>query len=96
MGIEQVSANRSFGGVQGVYKHASSTTGTEMTFSVFVPPQVEGSKLPIVWYLSGLTCNHANVTEKGEFRRACADLGLIFIAPDRPAHRRRAAMYPAL
>ncbi|GLV26970.1 S-formylglutathione hydrolase [Sphingobium sp. TomTYG45] len=82
MGIEQVSANRSFEGVQGVYKHASSTTGTEMTFSVFVPPQAEGSKLPIVWYLSGLTCNHANVTEKGEFRRACADLGLIFIAPD--------------
>ena len=82
MGIEQVSTNRSFGGVQGVYRHASSTTGTEMTFSVFVPPQAEGSKLPIVWYLSGLTCNHANVTEKGEFRRACADLGLIFIAPD--------------
>ena len=82
MGIEQVSANRSFEGVQGVYKHASSATGTEMTFSVFVPPQAEGRKLPIVWYLSGLTCNHANVTEKGEFRRACADLGLIFIAPD--------------
>ena len=82
MGIEQVSANRSFEGVQGVYKHASSATGTEMTFSVFVPPQAEGRKLPIVWYLSGLTCNHANVTEKGEFRRACADLGLIFISPD--------------
>ena len=82
MGIEQVSANRSFEGVQGVYKHASSATGTEMTFSVFVPPQAEGRKLPIVWYLSGLTCTHANVTEKGEFRRACADLGLIFIAPD--------------
>lgn len=82
MGIEQVSANRSFEGVQGVYKHASSTTGTEMTFSVFVPSEAEGGKLPIVWYLSGLTCNHANVTEKGEFRRACAELGLIFIAPD--------------
>lgn len=82
MGIEQVSANCSFEGVQGVYKHASSATGTEMTLSVFVPPQAEGRKLPIVWYLSGLTCTHANVTEKGEFRRACADLGLIFIAPD--------------
>ena len=82
MSIEQVSASRSFEGVQGVYKHASSATGTEMTFSVFVPPQAEGRKLPIVWYLSGLTCTHANVTEKGEFRRACADLGLIFIAPD--------------
>ncbi|GLV31028.1 S-formylglutathione hydrolase [Sphingobium sp. TomTYG75] len=82
MSIEQVSASRSFECVQGVYKHASSATGTEMTFSVFVPPQAEGRKLPIVWYLSGLTCTHANVTEKGEFRRACADLGLIFIAPD--------------
>jgi S-formylglutathione hydrolase len=82
MSIEQLSASRSFEGVQGVYKHASSATGTEMTFSVFVPPQAEGRKLPIVWYLSGLTCTHANVTEKGEFRRACADLGLIFIAPD--------------
>lgn len=82
MSIEQVSASRSFEGVQGVYKHASSATGTEMTFSVFVPPQAEGRKLPIVWYLSGLTCTHANVTEKGEFRRACADLGLIFVAPD--------------
>lgn len=82
MGIEQVSASRSFEGVQGVYKHVSSATGTEMTFSVFVPTQAEGRKLPIVWYLSGLTCTHANVTEKGEFRRACADLGLIFIAPD--------------
>ena len=82
MGIEQVSASRSFEGVQGVYKHVSIATGTEMTFSVFVPTQAEGRKLPIVWYLSGLTCTHANVTEKGEFRRACADLGLIFIAPD--------------
>ena len=82
MAIEQVSANRSFEGVQGVYRHASSTTGTEMTFSVFVPAQAGGGKLPIVWYLSGLTCTHANVTEKGEFRRACAELGLIFVAPD--------------
>jgi S-formylglutathione hydrolase len=82
MALEQVSANRAFGGVQGVYKHASSATGTEMTFSVFVPPHAAGTKLPVVWYLSGLTCTHANVTEKGEFRRACAELGLIFVAPD--------------
>lgn len=80
--IEQVSANRSHGGTQGVYKHGSVETGTEMTFSVFVPPHAEGAKLPVVWYLSGLTCTHANVTEKGEFRSACAELGLIFVAPD--------------
>ncbi|QCB38731.1 S-formylglutathione hydrolase [Sphingobium sp. PAMC28499] len=80
--METVSTNRAFGGIQGVYRHASRETGTEMTFSVFVPPHAPGAKLPVVWYLSGLTCTHANVTEKGEFRRACAELGLIFVAPD--------------
>ena len=82
MAIETVSTNRSFDGVQGVYKHASRETGTSMTFSVYVPPHQAGVKLPAVWYLSGLTCTHANVTEKGEFRQACAELGLIFVAPD--------------
>lgn len=82
MGLETLSTNRSFGGVQGVYKHASAATGTDMTFSVYVPDHAPGAKLPVVWYLSGLTCTHANVTEKGEFRRLCAELGLIFIAPD--------------
>ena len=82
MTIETVSTNVAFGGVQGVYRHASTATGTDMTFSVYVPPHEEGAVLPIVWFLSGLTCTHANVTEKGEFRRACAELGLIFIAPD--------------
>ena len=80
--METVSKNIAHGGVQGVYKHASKETGTEMTFSVFVPPHEEGAKLPVVWYLSGLTCTHANVTEKGEFRKRCAELGLIFVAPD--------------
>lgn len=82
MSVEQVSANLAFGGVQGVYKHASTATGTDMTFSVYVPPHEAGTKLPVVWYLSGLTCTHANVTEKGEFRRVCAELGLILVAPD--------------
>jgi S-formylglutathione hydrolase len=82
MTLETVSTNTAFGGVQGVYKHSSKATGTEMTFSVFVPPHVPVAKLPVVWYLSGLTCTHANVTDKGEFREACAQLGLIFVAPD--------------
>ena len=82
MTLETVSSNTAFGGVQGVYKHSSSATGTEMSFSVFVPPHEAGAKLPVVWYLSGLTCTHANVTDKGEFRESCADLGLIFVAPD--------------
>src|ERR1700681_4101193 len=82
MAVETVSLNRSHGGMQGVYKHASRETGTSMTFSVYVPPHQGEAKLPVVWYLSGLTCTHANVTEKGEYRKTCAELGLIFVAPD--------------
>ena len=80
--IETVSTVRAHGGTQGVYRHASTATGTAMTFSVFVPDHAPGATLPVVWYLSGLTCTYANVTEKGEYRQACADLGLIFVAPD--------------
>ncbi len=82
MTLETLSINRAYGGAQGVYRHASAATGTEMTFSVFVPPHADGARLPVVWYLSGLTCTHATVTEKGEYRRLCAELGLIFVAPD--------------
>ena len=82
MTVQTVSLNKSHGGMQGVYKHASRETGTDMTFSVFVPPHQKGAKLPVVFYLSGLTCTHANVTEKGEYRHACAELGLVFVAPD--------------
>jgi len=81
--LEVVSENRSHGGRQLVVRHASLATGTDMTFSIFLPPQAEGGgKVPVVWYLSGLTCTHANVTEKGEYRAACAEHGIIFVAPD--------------
>ncbi|MDP5280915.1 S-formylglutathione hydrolase [Sphingomonas sp. DG1-23] len=80
--METLSTNKSHGGVQGVYRHASTATGTDMTFSVYVPPHADGAKLPVLWYLSGLTCTHANVTDKGEYRRACAEHGVIFVAPD--------------
>jgi len=81
--IEVVSENKAFGGRQLVVRHASQATSTEMTFSIFLPPQAEqGGKVPVLWYLSGLTCTHANVTEKGEYRAACAEHGLIFVAPD--------------
>lgn len=80
--MDTLSTNRAFGGTQGVYSHASTATGTDMTFSVFVPPHEPGAKLPVVWYLSGLTCTHANVTDKGEYRRACTELGLMLVAPD--------------
>src|SRR3954471_2660782 len=81
--MEIVSQNQAHGGKQLVVTRDSSATGTEMTFSIFLPPQAEGgARLPVVWYLSGLTCTHANVTDKGEYRAACAELGLIFVAPD--------------
>lgn len=81
-GLETVSTTKSHGGVQGVYRHASTATGTDMTLSVFVPEHAAGERLPVLWYLSGLTCTHANVTDKGEFRRACAEHRVIFVAPD--------------
>ena len=80
--METVSINRSHGGAQGVYTHQSAAIGTEMTFSVFVPEHRPKSRLPVLWYLSGLTCTHANVTEKGEYRAACAEHGIVFVAPD--------------
>jgi len=80
--METVSTARAHGGTQGVYRHRSSATGTDMTFSVFVPAHDEGEVLPVLWYLSGLTCTHANVTDKGEFRAACAKRRVIFVAPD--------------
>ncbi|MBN2972986.1 S-formylglutathione hydrolase [Roseomonas aeriglobus] len=82
MAVEKISETKAFGGIQGVYRHASEATGTDMTFAVYVPPHESGTKLPVLWYLSGLTCTHANVMDKGEYRRACAEQGVILIAPD--------------
>ena len=80
--IETLSETRAHGGTQGVYRHASSAIGTDMTFAVFVPEHESGAKLPVLWYLSGLTCTHANVMDKGEYRAACAKLGIVLVAPD--------------
>lgn len=80
--IETIALAKAHGGQQGVYRHQSSATGTPMTFALFLPDPQLHPHPPLVWYLSGLTCTHANVMDKGEFRRACAELGLAFIAPD--------------
>lgn len=80
--METVSTAKSHGGVQGVYRHDSRVTGTPMTFAVFVPPQAAQGPVPVLWYLSGLTCTHANVMEKGEYRAAAAAHGVIIVAPD--------------
>jgi len=82
MAMKTVSIWKSHGGVQGVYTHASDVCGCDMTFAVFVPPQAAEGPLPVLWYLSGLTCTHANVMEKGEYRRLAAELGIIIVCPD--------------
>jgi S-formylglutathione hydrolase len=64
--MEQLSAERAHEGTQAVYRHSSSATGTAMTFGMFLPDHAPDERLPVSWYLSGLTCTHANVTGKGE------------------------------
>jgi S-formylglutathione hydrolase len=80
--MKVLSQNTAFGGMQGVYSHASEACQCEMTFAVFVPPQAIDRPCPVLWYLSGLTCTHANVMDKGEYRRMAAELGLIIVCPD--------------
>ncbi|MGB7336916.1 MAG: S-formylglutathione hydrolase [Salaquimonas sp.] len=80
--MKTISTNKSHGGIQGVYRHEAKTTRCEMTFAVFVPPQAETQKCPVLWYLSGLTCSHANVMDKGEYRKAAAEHGIIIVCPD--------------
>lgn len=80
--MKTVSQTKAHGGIQGVYSHASTATKCEMTFAVFVPPLADGEKAPVLWYLSGLTCTHQNVMDKGEYRRLAAELGLIIVCPD--------------
>jgi S-formylglutathione hydrolase len=82
MALETKSSWKSHGGTQGVYTHASEACACPMTFAVFVPPHAPGAKLPVLWYLSGLTCTHANVMEKGEYRQAAAEHGVIIVCPD--------------
>ncbi|MGF7006266.1 S-formylglutathione hydrolase [Aminobacter sp. BE322] len=80
--MKTVSTSKSHGGVQGVYVHASEACACDMTFAVFVPPQAKDGPVPVLWYLSGLTCTHANVMDKGEYRRLAAELGLMVVCPD--------------
>jgi S-formylglutathione hydrolase len=70
------------GGSQGKYRHASLATGTDMEFTAFVPAHEPGRKLPVVWYLSCLTAGPDDIAAKGEYRAACAELGLVLVAPD--------------
>ena len=80
--MKTVSENLSFGGVQGVYSHASSACACDMTFALYLPPQAKDGPVPVLWYLSGLTCTHQNVMDKGEYRRFAAEHGIAVICPD--------------
>ena len=80
--MEIVSEWAAHGGRQLVCRHQSDSVGGEMTFAVFLPPGVDQRKSPVLWYLSGLTCTHANVMEKGEYRQAAAKAGVIVVCPD--------------
>ena len=82
MSLEQVKANRCFGGVQGIYAHDSREIGVRMRLAVYEPPQAKQGKCPILYYLSGLTCTEENVTFKAGAQRYAAEHGLIFVAPD--------------
>jgi S-formylglutathione hydrolase len=80
--MKTISTSRSFGGIQSVHSHASAACACDMTFSVFLPPQAQQRKVPVLWYLSGLTCTHQNVMDKGEFRRAASEQGIAIVCPD--------------
>ena len=79
--MKTLSSWRSHGGTQGVHEHQSEATGTPMRLSVFVPDGA-GEAAPVLTFLSGLTCTHENVTEKGEYRAACAEHGVVMVCPD--------------
>ena len=82
LAYETLSENRSFGGTQGVYRHKSQATGTDMTFAVFMPAEAEHGPVPVLWYLSGLTCTHENAMTKAGAQEWCAEAGIAIVFPD--------------
>jgi S-formylglutathione hydrolase len=80
--METVSENRAFGGVQGVYRHASKATNCDMTFGLFLPEEARDGPVPLLWYLSGLTCTHENAMTKAGAQAWCAEQGIAIVFPD--------------
>ena len=80
--LEVISRHRCFGGTQVFYRHASSAIGLPMRFSVFLPPQAEQGRVPVLFYLAGLTCTEETFMIKGGAQRRAAELGLMLVAPD--------------
>lgn len=83
MTLENISCQKSFGGWHKRYKHRSDVLGCDMVFAVYLPPQAEhGAKLPVLYWLSGLTCTDENFMHKAGAMKMAAELGLIIVAPD--------------
>ncbi|HWH42697.1 MAG TPA: S-formylglutathione hydrolase [Usitatibacter sp.] len=82
MTLTTVSQSRSFGGTQGIYSHASTELGCTMRFSVYMPPQAALSRVPLLYWLSGLTCTEENFTVKAGAQRVASELGIAVVAPD--------------
>jgi len=80
--METLSENKAFGGAQGVYRHASAACGCDMTFGLYLPPQAEAGPVPLLWYLSGLTCTHENAMVKAGAQAFAARHGLAICFPD--------------
>ena len=80
--MKTLSENRAFGGVQGVYSHASSICRCDMTFGLFLPAEAEREPVPVLWYLSGLTCTHENAMVKAGAQKWAAEAGVALIFPD--------------
>jgi S-formylglutathione hydrolase len=80
--MKLIGENRCFGGRQLRYSHSSGVLGCDMTFSIFLPPQAETGKVPVVYWLSGLTCTDENFVTKAGAQRYAADLGIAIVAPD--------------
>ena len=80
--METLSENACFGGVQGVYRHASSTCQCDMTFGLFLPAEAKDGPVPILWYLSGLTCTHENAMTKAGAQAWAAEQGIAVVFPD--------------
>jgi len=82
MQIETLSETNCFGGSMGFYRHTSHTNNCDMRFSVFVPPQAANGKVPVLTFLSGLTCTEENFMVKSGAQRYAAELGIMLVSPD--------------
>lgn len=80
--MKTISESRANGGVQGVYSHASEACGGDMTFGLFLPAEAEHGPVPLLWYLSGLTCTHENAMVKAGAQRWASEAGIALVFPD--------------